>query len=167
MSEDPRLELVALFAPVLASIVEGVERAPITTPVAAQALAAALGERWPLSSSTLVALHDALRRGVEAGWLCDRGEPHARFSRIAKPSPATLDCSLDLVSLAAAATEHGHPRGEITLALPAAAADADARFDGHPPGWVVMPEGSRHVPTVTGGRMLLLYALPGGAVTWG
>lgn len=167
MSEDPRLELVARIAPVLASIVEGLARTPVTTPEAAESLVAALGDRWPMSSPTIVALQEALRRGVEAGWLCDRGEPHARFSRIAKPSPATLDCSLDLVSLAGAATEHGHPRGEITLGMPASAADADARFDGRPPGWVVMPEGSRHVPTVTGGRMLLLYALPGGAIAWG
>lgn len=167
MSEDPRVALVARFAPVLASIVEAVERTPIVDGPSGDAVAAAMNERWPITSPTIAALADDLRRGVEAGWLCDRGEPQARFSRIAKPSPATQDCSLDLVSLAGPATEHGHPRGEITLALPASANDTDARFDGHGPGWVVMTEGSRHVPTVTGGRMLLLYALPGGAIAWG
>jgi hypothetical protein len=109
----------------------------------------------------------ALRRGVADGVLCDRGEPDARFCRLAKATPATRDFSLDLVSLTGPAAEHMHPAGEITLALASSMDDHAARFDGHPPGWVVLPAGSRHIPTVTGGRMLLLYALPGGQVNWG
>jgi hypothetical protein len=31
---------------------------------------------------------------------------------------------------------------------------------------VVFPPDSAHVPTVTGGRMLIVYFLPGGAVEW-
>ena len=38
------------------------------------------------------------------------------------------------------------------------------RFDGNAPGWVVYGRGSAHVPTVTGGEMLILYFLPGGAI---
>ncbi|RMG89073.1 MAG: DUF4863 family protein, partial [Candidatus Dadabacteria bacterium] len=37
---------------------------------------------------------------------------------------------------------------------------------GQAEGWVVFGEGSDHVPTVTGGTMLLLYFLPGGRIDW-
>jgi hypothetical protein len=39
-----------------------------------------------------------------------------------------------------------------------------ARFDGHGAGWLVYGPGSAHRPTVTGGRALVLYLLPGGAI---
>ena len=39
-----------------------------------------------------------------------------------------------------------------------------ARFDGHGAGWVVYGPGSAHSPTVTGGRALVLYLLPQGAI---
>ena len=42
--------------------------------------------------------------------------------------------------------------------------DGDARFDGRAAGWVVMAPGSAHRPTVTGGRALVLYLLPQGAI---
>ena len=41
---------------------------------------------------------------------------------------------------------------------------ATARFDGHGAGWVVYGPGSAHSPTVTGGRALVLYLLPQGAI---
>ncbi|MNL76803.1 hypothetical protein D3C87_2028270 [compost metagenome] len=40
----------------------------------------------------------------------------------------------------------------------------DARFDGHGAGWLVYGPGSAHRPTVTQGRALVLYLLPGGAI---
>ena len=39
-------------------------------------------------------------------------------------------------------------------------------FDGRPPGWVVFPPASHHIPTVTGGEMLIVYFVPGGQVVW-
>ena len=56
---------------------------------------------------------------------------------------------------------HVHPQGEIDLCF---AEDGEPTFDGQPPGWVVYPPGSKHVPTVAGGKMLILYLLPGGAI---
>ena len=41
---------------------------------------------------------------------------------------------------------------------------ATARFDGQGAGWVVYPADSAHVPTVSGGRALVLYLLPQGAI---
>ncbi|MFO0633996.1 MAG: DUF4863 family protein [Nannocystaceae bacterium] len=158
-----RAALDTMLAPVLASLA-ALPRPD--SPEQASSLQQALHERWPLSHPQIVALATALREGVDAGWLCDRGEPHSRFCRLAKPSAASFDHSLDLVALRGAGMAHAHPRGEITLALSAGEADADARFDGAPAGWIVYPAGSSHTPTVTGGRMILLYALPGGAVQW-
>ena len=42
--------------------------------------------------------------------------------------------------------------------------DGAPTFDGEPPGWVVKPPASSHVPTVAGGRMLIVYLLPSGAI---
>ncbi len=56
---------------------------------------------------------------------------------------------------------HVHPHGEIDLVMPL---DPEARFDGHPAGWCVYPPGSANTPTVTGGRALVLYLLPQGAI---
>ena len=39
-------------------------------------------------------------------------------------------------------------------------------FDGRGTGWVFLRPGSRHVPSVSGHRMNLIYFLPGGAVEW-
>ena len=52
---------------------------------------------------------------------------------------------------------------EIDLCL---ALEGSPTFDGRPPGWLVLPPGSRHVPTVTGGDMAILYFLPDGAITF-
>ena len=42
--------------------------------------------------------------------------------------------------------------------------DGEPRFDGNPPGWTVYPPGSWHIPTVTSGKMAILYFLPEGAM---
>jgi hypothetical protein len=123
-------------------------------------------------------LRGLVATGVRDGWLCDRGEPNARFSRIAKPGAATHGMSVDVVSLQGRAVEHSHPKGEVTIGFIAPSgtvrdpASGDpltregATFDGRPPGWVFLPPGSRHVPSVVGARMHLVYFLPDGAVEW-
>jgi hypothetical protein len=47
---------------------------------------------------------------------------------------------------------HRHPHGEIDLVMPLT---ADAKFDGHGPGWVVYAPDSAHRPTVTDGEALV------------
>jgi hypothetical protein len=42
--------------------------------------------------------------------------------------------------------------------------DAAAKFDGNGAGWVVYAPGSAHKSTVTAGRAIVLYLLPGGAI---
>jgi len=39
-----------------------------------------------------------------------------------------------------------------------------AKFDGRGAGFLVYPAGSAHSPTVTGGKALVLYLLPEGAI---
>ena len=60
-----------------------------------------------------------------------------------------------------AGPHHAHPLGEIDLVMPQ---EGDATFDSRPAGWVVMPPGSAHRPTVTDGRSLVLYLLPEGRI---
>ncbi|WP_414707995.1 DUF4863 family protein [Rhizorhapis sp.] len=42
--------------------------------------------------------------------------------------------------------------------------DAAAQFDGRGAGWKVYRPGSAHHPTVSGGKALVLYLLPEGAI---
>lgn len=162
----PQLEpLVERLSPLLETVAE-LPLDDCRDHEAASRIAAQLERTHPANSSPVQAIGQALRAGIHEGWLCDRGQPHARFGRIAKPTAKTRDLSIDLVSLEGAGLRHRHPRGEVTLAFAADPERDDGRFDGHRSGWIVMPAGSVHTPTVTGPRMLTLYFLPGGAAEW-
>jgi hypothetical protein len=109
---------------------------------------------------------DALRRaceaGVREGWLCQREGGGIRYGRIFKPADDLHGFSVDVVDMdSIAGPHHLHPNGEIDLVMPMT---DGARFDGQGAGWVVYGPGSTHAPTVTGGRALVLYLLPQGAI---
>ena len=105
---------------------------------------------------------DALRTARDTGWLTPReATPTLRFGRLTKATPETHGCSIDVVDMQGAGAGHAHPNGEVSLCL---VESGDPRFCGEGPGWVVVPPGSRHVPEVTGGRMLIAYFLPGGVI---
>lgn len=106
-------------------------------------------------------LSAALGKLLAEGKIADRGAPPVRWSRVAKASPETLDQSIDVVWMSGPGPRHVHPNGEVNFCV---ALEGDPRFDGQPAGWVVMPPGSAHVPTVAGGTMLIVYLLPGGAI---
>jgi hypothetical protein len=107
---------------------------------------------------------DELREAVLAADLTPKqAGPNVRFGRLAKASEATSGLSIDAVDMTGEAAEHTHPNGEVSLCF---ATEGDPRFMGFPEGWVVVPPGSRHTPTVTGGRMTILYFLPDGAMVW-
>ncbi len=113
--------------------------------------------RGPLARDLAAELSVLLAEGK----IADKGAAPVRWSRVAKASPATRDQSIDVVCMSAAGPRHVHPNGEVNFCI---ALDGDPRFDGQPPGWVVFPPGSAHVPTVGGGTMLIVYLLPGGAI---
>jgi hypothetical protein len=133
-------------------------------------LAAWLNAEHGATSPTYAGLRASCEAGVRQGWLCQREGGGIRYGRVIKPSPATHGFSVDVVDMTdLAGPHHVHPNGEIDLVMPLAGpgspeAGGDARFDGQPAGWKVYPPGSAHRPTVGGGRALVLYLLPDGAI---
>ena len=135
-----------------------------------EALAADLNRQHPPGSATFEAIAAACRAGVAAGSMCQHEGGGIRYGRVIKPSPATHDFSVDVVDMAdLAGPHHTHPNGEIDLVMPLAGPDdltpgGAATFDGQPAGWKVYGPGTAHRPTVSGGRALVLYLLPQGAI---
>ncbi len=125
-------------------------------------LAADLNRGHGPASTTYQALFDACRGGIAAGWMCEREGAGIRYGRVIKPTPATHGFSVDVVDMNdCVGPHHVHPNGEIDLVMPL---EGDARFDGASAGWVVYGPGTAHRPTVGGGRALVLYLLPQGAI---
>jgi len=113
-------------------------------------------------SATYAALKASCEAGVAEGWLCNREGGGIKYGRIFKPAEDLHGFSVDVVDMTdIAGPHHVHPNGEIDLHMPLG---GEATFDGRPAGWVVMPPGSAHRPTVAAGRALVLYLLPQGAI---
>lgn len=157
---------IAPPAPSLAPQAFHAQLAGITRQIASRPLDAAL-QQWLNThfgpgSATYAALQESCQAGVAEGWLCDREAGGIRYGRIFKPQAELHGFSVDVVDMQdIAGPHHVHPEGEIDLVMPI---EGEARFDGHPAGWVVCPPGSSHSPTVTDGRALVLYLLPQGAI---
>jgi Domain of unknown function (DUF4863) len=121
-----------------------------------------LNREHGVGSETFEALAASCRIGVAEGWLADREGGGIKYGRIFKPADDLHGFSVDVVDMNdVVGPHHSHPNGEIDLVMPLG---GDARFDGRPAGWVVMPPGSAHKPTVTEGRALVLYLLPQGKI---
>ena len=117
---------------------------------------------FPVQGDTVRAIEAACRIGIAQGWMCSREHAGIRYGRVIKPGHGTHEFSVDVVEMSnVSGGHHRHPNGEIDLVMPV---DASARFDGHGAGWVVYGPDSAHVPTVSGGKALVLYLLPQGAI---
>jgi hypothetical protein len=126
------------------------------------ALDAWLNAEHGAASATFHQLKASCQAGVTEGWLCNREGGGIHYGRIFKPADDLHGFSVDVVDMAnIAGPHHVHPNGEIDLIMPI---QGDARFDGRSAGWLVMPPGSAHRPTVSAGRALVLYLLPQGAI---
>jgi hypothetical protein len=140
--------------------------AQLTAQIAGRALDADL-DAWlnrehGAGSASYSALASACRAGVAEGWLANREGGGIKYGRIFKPSDALHGFSVDVVDMKdIAGPHHTHPNGEIDLIMPI---DGSATFDGRPAGWCVYGPGSAHRPSVSGGRALVLYLLPQGAI---
>jgi hypothetical protein len=154
---DPSPEsVVAALAP----LARRIAALDLADPAAAQDV---LNREFPVG--TLGEVRALLAAGRAAGWLTPKqATPTLWFGRVAKPSDALSGMSLDAVDMQGEGAAHTHPNGEVSLCF---ATEGEPRFMGRPEGWVVAGVGSRHVPTVTGGRMTIVYFLPGGAMVWG
>jgi hypothetical protein len=127
---------------------------------------AALDERlnreYPAGGQTFTWIRRACEAAIAAGWMCNREADGIRYGRVIRPGPETHGFSVDVVDMKdCRGPHHVHPNGEIDLVMPLEGA---ATFDGGSAGWKVYPPGSDHFPTVRGGRALVLYLLPEGAI---
>lgn len=147
--------VIELLTPVL-------QRLPSLDLTQADAAKAALTKEFAPGGEWGLRLRAQGQTGLTDGWLCNRGEPGSRFSRVAKPD-AGLGFSIDAVQLAGEGPWHKHLKGEVNFCI---ALKGEPRFCGHEPGWAVFAPGSSHVPKVDGGEMLIFYLLPEGAVEW-
>jgi Domain of unknown function (DUF4863) len=127
-----------------------------------EALGEHLNRELPADGKDFIAIFSACQDAIAAGWMCNRSAGGIRFGRVIKPKTQLARYSVDVVEMdSIAGPHHAHPHGEIDMIMPI---DANAKFDGMGAGWLVYPPASRHTPTVTGGRALILYLLPEGAI---
>lgn len=158
MADDPtpqRRELEEL----LADIVPALDVLDLSDPAEAERR---LEAAHPMRSPGMRRIRELCEKGLADGWLLPReAGPGVRFGRLQRDLGGY---AVDCVLMGGEARGHVHPRGEVNIAF--AWEGEMPRFDGRPPGWIVFPPGSHHVPTVTGGTMLFVYFLPGGEVTW-
>ncbi len=150
-------DLKSLLAPVS----RRVKTLDLSKPAEAEAI---LNREFPPTGPAVGAIAAAARAALSAGTICHRGDPGMRFSRVVKPEADEGGCSIDAVHMASSSGPvHTHTKGEVCLCLPE---DASATFEHRRETWMVLPPGSRHVPTVRDGTMLILYWWPEGAVAW-
>ena len=127
-----------------------------------KALEADLNRRFPAGGDVFRSVQDACGAAIADGWMCNREHAGIRYGRVVKPGPATHGYSVDVVEMEnVAGGHHAHPTGEIDLVMPLS---GNAEFDGHGAGWLVYEPGTAHTPTVRGGKALVLYLLPQGAI---
>ena len=121
-----------------------------------------LNREFGPGSPTYRGIFEACKSAIAAGWMCKHEGGGIRYGRVIKPAEDLAGYSVDVVDMAdLAGPHHTHPHGEIDLIMPL---EGQARFDGHEAGWLVYGPGSAHRPTVSGGRALVLYLLPQGAI---
>lgn len=138
----------------------------VTDRIAGQTLDSSLQDRlnreFGPGNSAYRDIFEACKSAIAAGWMCRHEGGGIRYGRIIKPAQDLAGYSVDVVDMDnLAGPHHAHPNGEIDLIMPLA---GPARFDGHEAGWLVYGPGSEHSPTVSGGRALVLYLLPQGAI---
>lgn len=149
--------LPSRFTELIATVTGTIEGRPLD-----HALENFLNADFPPEGNVVYDLQTLCRQGVKEGWLCAREAGGIKFGRPVKPGPATHGFSVDVVEMNdIVGPHHSHPNGEIDLVMPH---DEGAAFDGVTAGWKVYPPGSAHRPTVTGGKAIVLYLLPEGAI---
>ena len=127
-----------------------------------ESLMADLNAQFPPGGETFQAIEAACRTGIAEGWMCAQEHGGIKFGRVSKPGDELSGFSIDVVEMTPCkGPHHRHPNGEIDMIMPV---DGDAKFDGHGKGWLVYGPDSAHHPTVTDGRAVILYLLPGGAI---
>lgn len=146
--------MLATFRPLIQAALD----LDLTDPEAA---VAELKRRFDPVGPEAQSLNAALEGLLASGAIADRGELPVQWSRVTKASEESQGFSIDVVRMTGPGPKHRHPKGEVNYCI---ARQGTPTFDGFPAGWVVMPPGSVHVPTVADGEMLIVYLLPEGAM---
>jgi hypothetical protein len=146
--------MLATFSPLLRAA-QGLD---LSQPAKARA---ELERRFDPRGKAALELNAELKALLEAGKVAERGALPVKYGRVAKAGEATLGFSIDVVHMNGAGPLHRHPNGEVNYCV---ALDGHPTFDGEKPGWVVFPPESKHVPTVAGGTMVIVYLLPEGKI---
>ncbi len=129
-------------------------------------LEAALNDHYGAHTERYAHLLALLRRGIEEGWSCyaEIDGPDYRRGRIAHASQDTHGFTIESGMLRnVLGNYHRHPLGEINMIGPV---DATGKFCGSGAGWKVFPPDSCHYPTVTGGKVTMLFFLPNGLIEY-
>lgn len=148
------------FTEILTPVIDAVKGSEWNTTLETE-----LNSRFPADGEVVQAITAACHTAIEDGWMCRHGEAPLKYGRVIKPGDETAGMSVDVVDMTdIAGPRHSHPNGEVCLTMPV---DSDATFDGSGAGWCVNTPGSTHRPTVKGGRALVLYLLPDGAIDFG
>ncbi len=79
---------------------------------------AILNQEFSTSNPQLQTAIAQAKQGIEEGWLCNRDNAGVKFSRVAKPSEATFNLSIDAVLMSGEGAAHAHPNGEVSLCIP-------------------------------------------------
>ncbi len=143
------------------NIVKGVTGAIAGKPVD-DALDRELNSTFPAGSAVFSELSQALRTGIDEGWLCAREHGGIKYGRAIEASEETHGFSVDVVEMDdVVGPYHVHPKGEIDMIVPET---EGAEFDGRGEGWLVYGPGTGHKPTVSKGKAIVLYLLPDGEI---
>jgi hypothetical protein len=154
---EPNSAVPARFVTLIAAVTARIAKEPVEP-----ALEEVLSSEFPVDGPWFAEIETLCRQGCREGWLCAREHGGIKFGRPVKHGPETHGFSVDVVEMNdIVGPHHSHPGGEIDLVMPF---DDAAAFDGVNKGWKVYGPGSAHHPTVTGGRALVLYLLPDGAI---
>lgn len=125
-----------------------------------------LNDRYGAATDGYAELLRLLRIGIDEGWACyaEIDGPDYRRGRLAKPTPETQGFSVESGMLKdVLGNYHRHPLGEINMIGPV---DPTGRFCGYGAGWKVFEPNSQHYPTVSGGKVTMLFFLPGGEIEY-
>jgi hypothetical protein len=155
VADEKRQELLETLLPV----VHEIERAEWNA-----ALADHLNTRFPADGILFRTMEAICADGIETDWMELAGEEVRKGGRVIQPGPQSAELSVDVVQLIDfTGPHHRHPNGEVCAIMPDR---EDGRFDNNPRGWAVYPPGSQHWPSGTGGRVRILFFLPGGAIEY-
>ena len=117
-----------------------------------------LNETYPISK--LAHIKQLIIEGIDEGWFAPYDGRNLTYGRLCK-AENNGGISIETVVMTSTGPGHIHPFGEFDLCFNL---DGESRFDGFEEGWVVYPPTSWHVPTVTNGKMAILYFLPEGKI---